>query len=60
MHGTHATYDVMDDVCECPGHGGRDERYAQQNEVEDGYGRQVAKPHPSRVQPRRVGVSNGR
>ena len=50
----------MHGVGERPGHGRRDERDAHQNEVQDGDGGEVAEPHPARVQPRRVGVRDGR
>ena len=49
----------MDDVREGPGQSRGEDGDAQENEVEDGYRREVAEPHPSRVQPRRVGVSDG-
>ena len=51
---------VVHGVRERPGHGRGDERDAHQNEVQDGDGGQVAEPHPARVQPRRVGVRDGR
>lgn len=49
----------MDDVREGPGHGSGDEGHAHEDEVEDGDGSEVAKPHATGVEPRGVGVRDG-
>lgn len=50
----------MNDVGERPGDGGGEEGDAEEDEVQDGDRGEVPEPHASCVQPRSVGVRNGR
>ena len=50
------TYNVMQDVGECPGGGDADEGQGEDDVVEEGDDQHVGHPHPLRVKVGRVGI----